>query len=134
MIEQGNDRRADLAGVDTRFVFKYLGIAHRNARRAQAPNPATCTASCATSTWPVRAADASTASRSQGQIVRKSSTSTLMPSAASCSAASVQACTWRDQDTTVTSLPARATRALPKGTGSPVCTVPLEPQSSLCSM
>src|SRR5690606_5282071 len=54
-------------------------------------------------------------SMSSGRIVRMSSTSTSMPSLASCSAASTQKWTGRPQLTSVQSPPSRTLRATPKG-------------------
>ncbi len=53
---------------------------------------------------------------SSGATVRRSITSTEMPSPASVSAAAVASWTIRDTDTTVTSVPARTTADTPIGT------------------
>ena len=52
---------------------------------------------------------------SSGATVRRSITSTEMPSPASASAAATASCTIRETDTTVMSVPARTTADLPIG-------------------
>ncbi len=84
----------------------------------------------------VLASERSTVSMSSGAIVRRSMTSTLMPSAASCSAAARQSCTIREYDTSVTSVPSRRIGGLAerdqvrRGSGRG----PLRPYSSRFSM
>lgn len=62
---------------------------HSEAMRAatSAPKPQKSVSSCATMTRPVFLTDAATLSKSSGCIVRRSSTSTSMPSSASSCAA-----------------------------------------------
>ncbi len=81
----------------------------------------------------MRSAEASTVLRSHGQIVRRSITSTPMPSAASRSAAASDSCTVRLQLTIVTSSPRRTTRALPMATSSDRSTGDSSAHNSLCS-
>src|SRR3546814_2275234 len=70
--------------------------------------PKGVTASWATRSLPVLATDSRMGAVSSGATVRRSITSTDVPSsAASCSAAASASCTIRDTDTTVTSLPSR---------------------------
>ena len=83
-----------------------------------APKPPVVTASCTTSSRPVRATEAATASSSQGQRVRRSSTSAETPRAASVAAAPSTAGTMADQVTMVRSDPSRMRRAWPKGIGA----------------
>ena len=65
----------------------------------------------------MRSTEAITVSMSSGLIVRRSMTSQSMPSPASSSAAASESCTPFMTETIVRSEPARATRALPKGSG-----------------
>ena len=85
-------------------------------------------------TRPVFRTDASTVSTSSGRIDRRSTTSTLTPSPAACSAASSARATITEVATTVTSDPSRFTSAAPSGTvyGSSG-TSPFVRYSSLCS-
>ena len=83
---------------------------------------------------PERAAEASTASRSHGQIVRRSMRSACTPCAASASHACSHASNCLLQLTIVTSRPSRTVRALPRGTACAVSTSPSLPHSVLCSM
>ena len=53
---------------------------------------------------------------SSGATVRRSITSTEMPSSATSSAAATASWTMRDTETTVTSVPGRTTADLPMGT------------------
>jgi hypothetical protein len=54
-------------------------------------------------------------SQSYGMIDRRSTTATLIPSFSACCAASSDRCTSAPQVKTTTSVPSRATAALPKG-------------------
>ncbi len=99
-----------------------------------APKPATCTASCTTSSRPVLAAERTPRRWSHGHSVRRSITSALTP----CRLSSVErlqrfADTARPgHDRQVARL--RAARlARPSGTSRAVSTSPCRPHSSLCS-
>ena len=72
--------------------------------------------SCTTRHRPVRRTDATIASLSSGRIVRRSRTSTSMPSRARFSAALSEVCSILAHVTTVTSRPGRFTSATPSGT------------------
>ncbi len=74
------------------------------------------TASCAISKRLVRATDSRMVVVSSGATVRRSITSTEMPSVATSSAAARASCTMRDTDTSVRSLPGRTIAARPIGT------------------
>ena len=80
-----------------------------------APKPLVSTSSCTTKRREVRATDDDTASLSQGIRERRSITSTLTASFASCSAASNDFCTVAPQVTMVRSMPRRTVAALPMG-------------------
>ena len=99
-----------------------------------APKPATWTASCTTSSRRVRAHERMTASRSHGQMVRRSMSSADTPSAANCATASAATWRMRDQVTTVRSAPSATTCARPSGTAKSKSTSPRSAHSSLCSM
>ncbi|CAB5008495.1 unannotated protein [freshwater metagenome] len=99
-----------------------------------APAPPVLGASCAITSRPVRRTDSRIVSESSGFTPRGSITSTLIPSAASCSAASSARCIRVVHATTVTWVPARATAACPISTRcSPSGTSPLSPYRPLCS-
>ena len=80
-----------------------------------APIPNGTTASWAISRRLVLRTESRIVSMSSGATVRRSITSTEMPSPATASAAASASCTIRDTDTTVTSVPGRTTAALPIG-------------------
>ena len=90
------------------------------ASRSQKPSRATVAAISApmpngtTASWAIRSrlvlcTESRIGTMSSGATVRRSITSTEMPSPASCSAAATASCTIRETDTTVTSVPARTT-------------------------
>ena len=81
-----------------------------------APMPAKGQPSSTVTRRLVFSTEASTASPSSGRSERRSITSASMPSAASVSAASNARPTMIEKAATVTSLPVRATAALPMGT------------------
>ena len=83
-----------------------------------APKPIRTTASCATTHRFVFFTDSTIAPSSSGWSVRGSTTSTETPSFSASSAAFSASCTSRPVATTVTSSPARWTRACPSGIGS----------------
>ncbi len=96
------------------------------ASRSQKPSRATTAAISApmpngtTASWAMRSrlvlcTESRMGARSSGARVRRSITSTEIPSSLSCSAAATASCTIREMDTTVTSVPARTTAALPMG-------------------
>ena len=101
--------------------------ARMGASRSQNPSRATVAAISApmpkgtTASWAIRSrlvlcTEASTGSRSSGATVRRSITSTEIPSPASSSAAASASWTMRDTETTVMSDPARTTADRPMGT------------------
>ena len=109
-----------MRGAASRFAAFSAPGPTRSTTRAitSAPKPATSTASCTTSSRPVFFTDAITAASSHGQMVRRSSRSTLMPSAASSSAPFVATGTAADHVTTVAASPSLTLRATPNGIGS----------------
>ena len=89
--------------------------------------------------WPwdretVLAHEASTVSRSQGQMVRRSISSAWTPCSASVAQASSHTSAWRLQLTMVRSAPARRTAAFPSGLSMAGSTCPCAPHKVLCSM
>ena len=112
-------RRA--AGSPRRRCARSGASRSQNASRAtvaaiSAPMPNGTTASWAMRSRLVLWTDSRTGAMSSGATVRRSITSTEIPSPASASAAASASCTIRDTDTTVTSVPARTTADRPIGT------------------
>lgn len=118
LLLQGGGVGRGVKGVPTRTTgASSVQNPSSTARAAiSAPMPKSRTASCAITSRLVFPREPRTVSQSMGATVRRSTTSTEMPSAASDSATARLSRTMRETLTTVTSVPSRSTFALPIGT------------------
>ena len=105
-----------MSGIATRTGGTSSTSASAASAHSSAPSPIVIVSSCTTHNRRVLASDERIVSRSSGASVRKSITSTSMPSVASVSAAASDSCSIIPYASTVASRPSRATCARPIGT------------------